>query len=69
MWNVKIYTVFAIIAISFSSTNAQGGLQRARDSDWEVILQAINNPNSVTLPVLQHSIFRILASFVPQPRP
>jgi hypothetical protein len=67
MWNIKLLTALALIAVSCTSVQSQAVpvIKPVTDADWEVLLAAINNPNDVTLPVLQHSIFRILASFVP----
>lgn len=57
----RVFVAFALIAISCTTTvKAQ-----ATASDWEVLSQAINAPNSVSIPVLQESILRILRSFVP----
>lgn len=71
MWkNLKFFAALAVIASCFLSVNTQTAIKPVTDADYEVLLNAIEDPTKVTPVVLQHSIFRILASFLPPfPRP
>lgn len=73
MWkNLKAFTVLAIVASScFLSVNSQQTPpKQVTDADYEVLINAIEDPTRISPAVLQNSVFRILASFLPPfPRP
>lgn len=65
MWkNLKFFVALAVIASCFNAANTQV-IKPVTDADYEVLLQAIEDPTKITPAVLQHSLFRILASFLP----
>lgn len=67
MWkNLKAFAALAIFASCFISVNTQGfNIKPVTDADYEVLMNAIEDPTRVTPAVLQNAIFRIVASFLP----
>lgn len=64
MFSFKLFAALAIVASCCFSANAQL-VKPVTDADYEVLLAAIEDPTRVTPSVLQHAVFRILASFLP----